>query len=292
MAVPWSRDARATAPAARSARAPARRSPNVSAQVSASVAARPASSSRPSASQHRVRSSRKCVLQALGTSGRLLPSGRTDDGLHGALGIALLDEHGGQGVTGRSRDQTRLQPGRQLDALLRRGQRELEVTRRERGERLVEQVPCEALGIAREPRALDGPVQQVAAFGQLATPPAHPREAVDEDRHEIALSGRLPDRHRSLGVGCRVREAFEVELCGGEIDGCVQPKREVLVGERIDEGRGLGPMGLRIGHRPAECARLGDRGERGRGQRRSSSGAGSARARARPSRASASYSIR
>jgi len=40
----------------------------------------------------------------------VLPSGRTDEGLHGARGIAVLEEHRGQRVAGRSRDQTRLQP--------------------------------------------------------------------------------------------------------------------------------------------------------------------------------------
>ena len=76
-----------------------------------------------------------------------------DEGVDGTSGVTGLEERGGDRHPGRA-DETLIQPLRQLDVLLRGAERHVDVTRGERGERALDQVPREGLDVARQSRAL------------------------------------------------------------------------------------------------------------------------------------------
>ena len=87
--------------------------------------------------------------------------------------------------------------------------------------------PARLWSLPGELGALDGVLQQLRAGGQLPSPSSHPREAVDEDRDDVALPGCLPNRHRTLSMCFGLREAFQVQLGRREIDGRVESKNKI-----------------------------------------------------------------
>ena len=89
----------------------------------------------------------------------------------------------------------------QIDALLGGRERQLEVTGRECRVRERQEVPREALGVARQSPGLDGAFEQLAWFLPVLHAASDPGEATDDDRNDVGLSGRPSDRHRALGVG-------------------------------------------------------------------------------------------
>ena len=121
-------------------------------------------------------------LHTPGMSGSSSPPEERDEDVDGALGIAVLEQRGGERHPGRA-DEALVQPLRQLDVLLRGRERDLEVAGGERRERAVDEVPRECLDVARQPCALDGVVEQLARFGQL------PAQQLDLPENRVRRGG-------------------------------------------------------------------------------------------------------
>ena len=228
----------ATAAAARSAIDAAMRSRRAAAVACALAAARSASLRRPSVSQQRVSSSRHFALQTPGMSGRSSPPDDATEGIGGAPWIAVLEERGGERHPGRA-DEALVEPTRQLDALLGGGERHPDVAGGERRKRAIAEIPGERLDVARQSCSLDGVVEQLAGFGQLAAQQLDLAENRVRKRDELALARRPTDRYRSFGVSSRLLVAVEVELGAGEVGRGIEPKCELV--DRPDPRRARPP---------------------------------------------------
>ena len=210
------------------------RSRSAAAVACAAAVARSAALRRPSASQQRVSSSRNLALQTPGMSGSVVAPGGRDEGIDGALGIAGLEERGGERHPGRA-DEALIEPAGQLDALLGGGERDLDVAGRERRKGAIAEIAGERLDVARQSCSLDGVVEQLGGFGQLAAQQLDLAENRVRKRDELALARRPADGYRSFGVGFRLLVAVEVELGAGEVGGGIEPKRELVIVQIRDE---------------------------------------------------------
>ena len=106
--------------------------------------------------------------------------------------IAGLEERGGERHPGCA-DEALIEPARQLDALLGGGERHLDVAGRERRKRAVAEIPGERLDVARQACSLDGVVEQLGGFGELAAQQLDLAENRVRERDEFALARRPTD---------------------------------------------------------------------------------------------------
>ena len=110
-------------------------------------------------------------------------------------------------------------------------------------------LPGERLDVARQSCSLDGVVEQLAGFGQLAAQQLDLAENRVRKRDELALARRPADSYRSFGVGFRILVAVEIELGAGQVGGGIEPKCELVIVQIRDEGGRLRAtcFGLRRG---------------------------------------------
>ena len=133
----------------------------------------------------------------------------------------------------------------QLDALLGFGERRLDISRHERGQRAVEKCPRKSLDVVEQPRPVDGVVEYL---GGLRHPTLHPERRSQHGRdqwEELSLAGCASDRERALGVTARL-EAIEVHLRGRQVDERVEAAGQLLVGQLVDQLRRLVALCLRF----------------------------------------------
>ena len=202
----------ATAAAARSANAKAKRSSEAAAASRASWAARSASSTRPSASQQRVSSSSQLALQPRGINRQLVAAARPYENIDGTPWIAGLDQHRGERHPDGGRHKATVEPAGESGTFLCGAERQLDITRRQRDERSVQQASGEGLSVPGNPGAFDRRVEELRPLDQLAARVSGPAEAIDERGHEFALSSRPSDDERSLCVDDGIGQAAEIEL--------------------------------------------------------------------------------
>jgi hypothetical protein len=193
------------------------------------------------------------------------PRGR-GEGLDGAPWIAGLEQGGGERHPGRA-GEALIEPPRQLDALFGGGERDLDVAGRERREGAIAEIAGERLDVARQSCSLDGVVEQLGGFGQVAAQQLDLAEDRVWKRDEFALAGRPSDSYRAFGVGFGLLVAVEVELGAGQVGGGIEPKGEFVIVQSRDEGGRLRAtcFGLRGGTARRGCER--QHGDRGGGQR-------------------------
>ena len=102
-------------------------------------------------------------------------------------------------TAGPGRREARLRVTQHLGGLLAGAKRRLDVAGRGRRERTAAEIPGEALGVARQPRDLDGGIEDL---GRLREPAASgPDEpGPEQNREKLLLPGRVGDGERALGV--------------------------------------------------------------------------------------------
>ena len=155
-----------------------------------------------------------------------------------------------------------------IDALPRSSQGELEVSRSDRGEGTAEQIPSEGLDVARQPRRVDRSVEQLGGLLDVASHVQDVAENRDEDRREAALARGTRDPQTPLRVGAGVVVAVQVELGGREIRQGVEMRRELVVGESVDQGRCVRAMALGLRDGAGERLAEGEDGIARRDQRK------------------------
>ena len=160
------------------------------------------------------------------------------------------------------RDGTGVELLREVERLFRGRERQVDVAGGERCVGAVEEVPGEALGVVHEPRGCDRAVEHLACLRHPASNPEAASEHGDDEREEIALSGRTADSQRALGVRPCPREVVEVELGRGQMREGVEPTAELVVRETVDERGGFGAICLSLRRATANRAREGTYGER------------------------------
>ena len=168
---------------------------------------------------------------------QLVPAGELDQQLGAPLGMAGLEAGVGECDRRVGRDGAGVELLREVERLLCGRERQVDVAGGERCVGAVEEVPGEALGVVHQPRGCDRAVEHLAGLRHPASNPEAASEHGDDEREEIALSGRAADPQRALGVRPCRREVVEVELGRGEMRERVEPTAELVVRESVDERR-------------------------------------------------------
>ena len=148
-----------------------------------------------------------------------------------------------------------------------------------------------APGRCRQPRGLDGAVEELGRLGQSARRISDGAEHGDEQREQVALAGRAADREGPLRrAGAPPRRRSRYSSAPARCATASSRARQLLVGQRVDE-RGGAPRRCAAARRwpPVSAARRARATPRPPRQRGSSSRP-PPRAPAPPSRASPSYS--
>ena len=96
---------------------------------------------------------------AAGNEGQFLAAGALGQGFDRPSRLAGLEQGSGEHGSGPGRDETLIEPVRQIHALLAGLESCFDVACRERSERAIQEVPRQPLDVAGEPCRLDGTVE-------------------------------------------------------------------------------------------------------------------------------------
>src|SRR4029077_12105082 len=143
---------------------------------------------------------------------QLVSACELDQQLGRALWMTRLEPGIGECDRRMCRDGTRVELPREIERLDCGRERQVDVAGGECCVGAVEEVPGEALRVVYEPRGCDSLVEHLACLRHPASNPEAAAEHGDDEREEIALSGRTADAQRALGVRACPREVLEVEL--------------------------------------------------------------------------------
>ena len=102
------------------------------------------------------------------------------------------------------------------------------------------------MGISEEPCLFDGGIQHFTAVAEIAAQHPDPGQQHERETDHGRLAGRPCHGNHALRVDPGVVESVEIELGSCKIDRGVEPERQLLVRERIDERRCLGAVLLRV----------------------------------------------
>ena len=206
--------------------------------------------------------------ESAGDRREVLAAGRSEQRLDGALRLARLQQRRGERLARPVSEEAVVELPPQRHALLREGDRGVHIALGEHRLRLVEQVEREHLVVAGQPSCFDGAVEQL---GSLAGSARHQRDGAQqhgEDREQRSLAGcpRDCDGSRTAPLGLAV--SVQVHLRGREARRGVEPRAQLLVGQRVDERGGVPAVAVGFGDGSGAGARQGERRGGGRGQGR------------------------
>ena len=146
-------------------------------------------------------------------------------------------------------DEAVVQTRREFHALRRGRERELDVSGHGRRERAIEELPREPLEVVQHASRVDRVVEDPGGLGDPALHPQCGAQHREDEREELALTGRAPDCQRAFGVAPGGLEAVGVHLGGREVHEAVEAASDVLVGQAVDALRGFVAQPLGLGHR-------------------------------------------
>ena len=195
---------------------------------------------------------------AAGDERQLLTTGAAEEQFDSLFRLPGFEQDACEPNRGPCRDEALVEVARELDALLRSGERQVQVADGDRDDGSVEEVPGKGRRRPEQPRRLDGTVQKLCGLGQLAAHVPDPGQdrvqAVQGVPPHVRASEPEGTTRVEVGLGVQV----EVDLGDSEPPRHVGADRELVVGQVIHEGCGFvaagsGDLG-RSGHRVREGA--------------------------------------
>ena len=162
------------------------------------------------------------------------PANHEVDGV-AELRVAGLEQCGRECQRGGGRDEPFVHPVREGHSLPGRADGQIEVTGRQCGERTVEQESGQALGVAEEPRLLDGRVEHGRPLRQFASKHPHPRQEHEGEGDEGRLSRGSGHRDDALGMAAGSVEEVKVELGARQVDTGVESHGQLRVRELVHQ---------------------------------------------------------
>src|SRR6187431_1002986 len=102
------------------------------------------------------------------------------------------------------------------------------------------------MGISEEPCLFDGRIKHFSAIAKIASQHPDPGKQHERETRHSWLAGRPRHGDNALRMDPGIVESVEIELGSCKVDRGVEPQRQLLVRERIDERRGLAPVLLRV----------------------------------------------